>query len=54
MGEIEDIKKGVEWFRANMERIPDMSISARKKAEEYSWEAYYKRTIDAINRFLNV
>lgn len=54
VGEIEDIKKGVEWFRANMERIPDMSISARKKAEEYSWEAYYKRTIDAINRFLNV
>lgn len=52
-GEMDEIKTGIDWFRENMDRIPDMSINARKKAEEYSWEAYYKRTIENINRFLN-
>lgn len=51
-GEIEDIKAGIDWFYTNLNRIPEMSIKARKKAEEYSWEAYYKRTIDYVNRFL--
>ena len=53
VGETEEIKLGIEWFLANMDRIPEMSIKARKKAEEYSWEAYYKRTIENVNQFLN-
>lgn len=52
-GDMNEIKAGIDWFRENMDRIPEMSINARKKAEEYSWEAYYKRTIEHINRFLN-
>lgn len=51
-GEIEDIIAGIDWFCKNLNRIPEMSIKARKKAEEYSWEAYYKRTINYVNRFL--
>ena len=52
-GDMGEIKAGIDWFRENMNRIPEMSINARKKAEEYSWEAYYKRTIENVNRFLN-
>lgn len=53
-GDMEGIKTGIDWFRNNMDQIPKMSIRARKKAEEYSWEAYYKRTIENIEHFLNV
>lgn len=51
-GEIEDITDGIDWFLKNLDKIPEMSIKARDMAEEYSWEAYYKRTIQYVNDFL--
>ena len=51
-GEIEDITDGIDWFLKNLDKIPEMSIKARDMAEKYSWEAYYKRTIQYVNDFL--
>ena len=51
-GETEDIKAGIDWFIANMNQIPQMSEKARKKAEEYTWESYYRRTIEVVTNFL--
>jgi glycosyltransferase involved in cell wall biosynthesis len=51
-GEIEDIIDGIDWFLKNLYKIPEMSIKARDMAEKYSWEAYYKRTIQYVNDFL--
>ena len=51
-GEVGDIKEGIDWFLINMDRIPEMGMKARNEAEKYSWEAYYKRTIEYVNHFL--
>lgn len=51
-GYIEDLYKGIEWFRENKKDIKLMSKNARSTAEEYTWNKYSKRTSSIISEYL--
>lgn len=51
-GNLADIKNGIDWFRNHINEIPGMGINARKTAEKYTWDAYYKRTQDYVISFM--
>ncbi|KGE14311.1 glycosyltransferase family 4 protein [Sphingobacterium deserti] len=49
------LKDGIDWFRANRDKIPAMSKAARKTVEEeYTWEKYYQQLVGKINNILEI
>lgn len=46
------IVEKLEYLRANPERRREMGVNARQRALEFSWAAYKKRSIEALQSFL--
>ena len=48
-GDNEDMKKKIEWFIENNNEINKMGLNARRTAEKYTWDEYYKNIINELN-----
>lgn len=46
------LEEKINWFIENAEKIPQMGIEARKMAEKYTWQRYYKCVSDIVLKFL--
>lgn len=48
-GNFEQLKSAMTFFVQNPNQIPIMSLEARKKAEQFTWDAYGERWVNILN-----
>jgi len=51
-GDLDALVDVLRWFDQNRERLPAMSLAARKQAEQYTWERYRRAVTEATSRFV--
>lgn len=47
--DIEQLKDRIRWFYNNADKIPEMSVAARKTAENYTWIQYGEKISKIVN-----
>lgn len=52
-GDSEEIRKSILWFINNKKEVNQMKRNAFETAKGLTWEIYYKRYAEIINKFLN-
>jgi glycosyltransferase involved in cell wall biosynthesis len=52
VGDLDGLVDALRWFDQNRDRLPAMSLAARKQAEQYTWERYRRAVTEATSRFV--
>jgi len=52
VGDLDGLVDTLRWFDQNRDRLPAMSLAARKQAEQYTWERYRRAVTEATSRFV--
>jgi len=51
-GELEPLVEALRWFAGHRERLPAMSVAARREAERRTWEDYRRSVTHAVTPFV--
>jgi glycosyltransferase involved in cell wall biosynthesis len=51
-GDLDALVDALRWFDQNRDRLPEMSLAARKQAEQCTWERYRLAVTEATSRFV--
>ena len=42
----------IQWFLSNKEQIPRMAKAARESVLDYTWDKYYEKAADSVERLV--
>ena len=51
-GDDDELRKSIQWFLDNPDRLPELSCNAHKKSLNYSWENYYNNVSLLIRKWM--
>lgn len=47
------LKNSIQWFLSNKEQIPRMAKAARESVLDYTWDKYYEKAADSVERLVD-
>jgi hypothetical protein len=51
-GDVDELIAALRWFAANRDRLPAMSLAARRRAERMTWRQYRENVSAAVAPFV--